>query len=44
MLLAQPEIPLPLILEFPFPAWATRASEAGPPPGRGNGDPFDGLT
>ncbi len=44
MLLAQPEIPVPLILEFPFPAWATRASEAGPPPGRRNGDPFDGLT
>jgi DNA helicase HerA-like ATPase len=30
MLLAQPEIPVPLVLEFPFPAWATRASEAGP--------------
>jgi DNA helicase HerA-like ATPase len=44
MLLTQPEIPVPLMLEFPFPAWATRASEAGPPPGRGNGDPFAGLT
>lgn len=30
MLVSQPEIPIPLVLEFPFPAWATRASEAGP--------------
>jgi DNA helicase HerA-like ATPase len=29
MLLSQPELPIPLVLEFPFPAWATRASEAG---------------
>ena len=29
MLLSQPELPGPLVLEFPFPAWATRASEAG---------------
>jgi DNA helicase HerA-like ATPase len=29
MLLSQPELPLPLVLEFPFPAWATRAAEAG---------------
>lgn len=28
MLLSQPELPIPLVLEFPFPAWATRASEA----------------
>jgi DNA helicase HerA-like ATPase len=28
MLLAQPELPVPLVLEFPFPAWATRAAEA----------------
>ncbi len=50
MLVAQPELPVPLVVEFPFPAWATRASEAGaatagereeggePPP-----DPFAGL-
>ena len=30
MLLAQPELPVPLVLEFPFPAWATRSSEAVP--------------
>jgi hypothetical protein len=27
MMLSQPELPIPLVLEFPFPAWATRASE-----------------
>jgi DNA helicase HerA-like ATPase len=32
MFVAQPEIPVPLVVEFPFPAWATRPSEAGPPP------------
>ena len=30
MVVAQPELPIPLVLEFPFPAWATRASEAAP--------------
>jgi hypothetical protein len=30
MFVSQPEIPVPLAVEFPFPAWATRASEAGP--------------
>lgn len=29
MILSQPQIPVPLVIEFPFPAWATRASEAG---------------
>ncbi len=29
MILSQPQIPVPLVVEFPFPAWATRASEAG---------------
>jgi uncharacterized protein len=29
MMLSQPEIPIPLVLEFPFPAWASRHSEAG---------------
>ena len=28
MILSQPELPIPLIVEFPFPAWATRPSEA----------------
>jgi len=29
MIVSQPELPVPLVLEFPFPAWATRPSEAG---------------
>ncbi|MCB1017089.1 MAG: ATP-binding protein, partial [Acidimicrobiales bacterium] len=32
MLLSQPEIPVPLMVQFPFPAWATRAAEAGANP------------
>jgi hypothetical protein len=32
MFVSQPEIPVPLCVEFPFPAWATRPGEAGPPP------------
>ncbi|MGK5444370.1 ATP-binding protein [Micromonospora sp. URMC 105] len=32
MFVNQPDIPVPLCLEFPFPAWATRVSEAGKPP------------
>jgi DNA helicase HerA-like ATPase len=30
MIVSQPEIPTPLLLRFPFPAWATRQSEAAP--------------
>jgi DNA helicase HerA-like ATPase len=30
MIVAQPEIPTPILLRFPFPAWATRKSEAVP--------------
>lgn len=46
MFVNQPEIPVPLVIEFPFPAWATRSSELGG--GRltgsdGPDDPFDGL-
>jgi uncharacterized protein len=33
MILHQPTIPVPLQLRFPFPAWATRAEEAGAVPG-----------
>ena len=29
MFVSQPEIPVPLAVEFPFPAWATRLSECG---------------
>lgn len=52
MVVSQPQLPVPLVLEFPFPAWATRPSEAGPPPvagggspagGTGERDPFEGL-
>jgi DNA helicase HerA-like ATPase len=32
MFVSQPEIPVPLAVEFPFPAWATRQSEMGAPP------------
>ena len=46
MMVSQPEIPVPLVCEFPFPAWATRPSEAGAGPGgasEGPEDPFEGL-
>ncbi len=32
MFVSQPEIPVPLAVEFPFPAWATRQSETAPEP------------
>jgi DNA helicase HerA-like ATPase len=32
MFVSQPDIPVPLVVEFPFPAWATRPAEAGPSP------------
>ena len=32
MFVGQPELPVPLVVEFPFPAWATRPQEAGDPP------------
>lgn len=38
MIVAQPEIPVPLLLEFPWPAWATRAAEVAPPGGGGDTD------
>lgn len=38
MIVSQPGIPTPILLRFPFPAWATRQDEAEPAhPGR---DPF----
>ncbi|MEV0645922.1 ATP-binding protein [Phytomonospora sp. NPDC050363] len=46
MFVAQPELPVPLVVEFPFPAWATRPQEAGEPPtstlrsATGQVDPF----
>jgi DNA helicase HerA-like ATPase len=32
MFINQPDIPVPLVAEFPFPAWATRPGEAGAAP------------
>ena len=29
MFVSQPELPVPLLVQFPFPAWATRPSESG---------------
>jgi len=50
MFVMQPEIPLPLVVEFPFPAWATRPSERDAlanPAATGAAavpdDPFEGL-
>ncbi len=46
MYVAQPRLPVPLLIEFPFPSWATRSAEAAPP-ASANGavaDPFAGLT
>ncbi|WP_395108267.1 ATP-binding protein [Actinomadura sp. SCN-SB] len=45
MFVGQPEIPVPLAVEFPFPAWATRPAEAAaaPPRERAPADPFAGL-
>ena len=43
MFVAQPGIPVPLAVEFPFPAWATRESERGGPVPEPAEDPFDLL-
>jgi DNA helicase HerA-like ATPase len=47
MFVMQPELPVPLLTEFPFPAWATRSAEAGAHPSRPHDqstDPFEGLS
>jgi uncharacterized protein len=48
MFVSQPEIPVPLVAEFPFPAWATRPSERGTNPAAAGAaaipdDPFADL-
>jgi len=48
MFIAQPDIPVPLAVDFPFPAWATRPSEKGVWAGVDEGpsvpdDPFAGI-
>jgi DNA helicase HerA-like ATPase len=40
MIVLQPEIPAPLLVRFPFPAWATRKSEVRGP---ATADPFAGF-
>jgi DNA helicase HerA-like ATPase len=49
MILSQPELPVPLVTQFPFPSWATRRSEAAAAraseaAGAPSPDPFNGLT
>src|SRR5690606_4442894 len=47
MFVGQPELPVPLVVNFPFPAWATRPAEAGSAPASSarsvtaNVDPFE---
>src|SRR6266568_5031905 len=48
MFIAQPDIPVPLAVDFPFPAWATRPSEKGDWAGHDPGpvrpaDPFAAI-
>ncbi|MDP8969443.1 MAG: ATP-binding protein [Actinomycetota bacterium] len=45
MILSQPQLPVPLVVQFPFPAWATRSAEAGLNPAAVGhpDDPFAGL-
>jgi len=39
MIVSQPQLPVPVVIEFPFPAWATRVSEAGEGPASGRPAP-----
>ncbi len=39
MVVSQPSIPVPLVVDFPFPPWATRKEEVD----EGDSDPFAGL-
>jgi DNA helicase HerA-like ATPase len=43
MFVSQPEIPVPLAVEFPFPAWATRLSECPAPPRAPTAPPGDAF-
>jgi DNA helicase HerA-like ATPase len=45
MFVSQPQIPVPLAIEFPFPAWATRLSECAEPvrPPGGSPSPLSRL-
>jgi uncharacterized protein len=44
MFVSQPQIPVPLAIEFPFPAWATRQSECASPPRAADASAPDMLT
>ncbi len=48
MYIVQPRLPVPLLVEFPFPAWATRSAEADPTSNPGATehpvDPFEGVS
>ncbi len=50
MILSQPELPVPIVTQFPFPSWATRRSEVGLAAAAAKSeteaasDPFEGLT
>jgi DNA helicase HerA-like ATPase len=39
MILSQPALPVPLVVDFPFPPWATRKEEVD----EGDADPFEDL-
>lgn len=43
MYVSQPRLPVPMLVEFPFPSWATRPSEVGPSERDVEDDPFAGL-
>ena len=43
MFVSQPRLPVPILLEFPFPAWATRSAEADLST-HGRSDPSTGAT
>ena len=48
MIVSQPQLPVPVVVEFPFPAWATRVSETGPEGAPADhsqvpADPFEGV-
>jgi DNA helicase HerA-like ATPase len=43
MIVAQPEIPTPMLFHFPFPSWATRESEVAVTPSAAGEDPFARL-
>jgi hypothetical protein len=40
MILKQPRVPAPLVVNFPMPAWATRAEEVAMDVDLGGPDPF----